>query len=177
VPTVLAGFKSAIERLPNLPLVIAVNSDESMRKIGKKDFEKEADRALKVAIPLAKTFPELKVIVMYYDEETPNELYQSLHRKSHTRTLQKWGYGTDAQAPKIEGAELFDFVYAYPLANDVKPICWHETPQASSPQQLTVIDLRDKLIAKDGVLFELPQDLAEFQSATLLQKLQSSFSK
>lgn len=170
VPTTLAGFKYAMQLQPQLPLVIAVNSDASMKNIGKTDCESQTVRALKAAEPLAELFPDNKVIVLFYDETTPNQLYTSLNRHGHTRTHHKWGYGTDASAPKIEGAELFECVYAYPMPNDQKPICWNETPLADKPQDIKVADLRGKLIATDGLLFELPEKLKQYQSSALAEE-------
>lgn len=170
VPTTLAGFKYSSQFQPYLPLVVAVNSDESMLRIGKVDFESQLERAMKVAEPLAEVFPDNKVIVLFYDEETPNKLYASLQRHGHTRTHHKWGYGTEPSAPKIEGAELFDRVYAYPMPNDKKPVCWEETPLADEPQDIQVVDLRGQLIAPDGVLFELPENLKKYQSSVLSEE-------
>ena len=170
VPTTLAGFRYVLESQPHLPLIIALNSDESMRQIGK-EVEPQEVRAEKIAGPLAEAFPDNKVLILFYDETTPNELYATLKRYHHTRTLHKWGYGTEPSAPKIEGAELFDFVYAYPLPNDQKPVCWYETPLADEPQNIQVVDLRGKSIVanrdpREGnfVLYELPDTLKEYQS-------------
>lgn len=170
VPTTLAGFRYMVDRQPHLPLVIAVNSDKSMYLMGKTGVEPQMVRALKVAEPLAEVFPDNRVIVLFYDEETPNQLYAALRRQGHTRTLHKWGYGTEPSAPKIEGAEFFDFVYGYPLPNDKKPVCWEETPLASQPQDIQVVDLCGRLIMSDGVLFELPGSLKKYQSSTMSEE-------
>lgn len=159
VPTALAGFKRVTQTQNHLPLVIAVNSDESMRNLNKKDFEPQATRAAKVAEPLAILFPDNPVVVIYYDATTPHELYKALKEKNLTRTLHKWGYGTNPQEPKIEGAEFFELVYAFPLPNDIKPVCYNDTEIAQEQQKITVDDLRGKLIAKEGILFELPTEL------------------
>jgi hypothetical protein len=165
---ILAGFKYASESKPQLPFVVAVNSDESMRRIGKNTHESQTARARKVAEPLADAFPHNRVIVLFYDEETPNELYTELHRQGHTYVHHKWGYGTEPSAPKIEGAEFFECVYAYPTPNDIKPVCWENTPVAKKSQDnIKVVDLRGKLIATDGVLFKLPNNLTHYQSPTL----------
>lgn len=159
VPTTLAGFKRVTESQPHLPLVIAVNSDVSMAELGKRDYEPQAVRAAKVADPLAKLFPDNQVIVIYYDEKTPNRLYESLKAHNFTRTLHKWGYGTAYDAPKIEGAEYFEIVFGFPLPNDIKPVCYDDTERAEEPQKIVVDDLRDKLISEKGLLFELPEEL------------------
>lgn len=159
IPTTLAGFKYVVDKQPHLPLVIAINSDKSMRAMGKEDFEPQNVRAQKVAEPLAKTFPENQVVIIYYDEQTPNALYEALNRHNLTRTLHKWGFGTSPEAPKIEAAEQFELTYAFPLPNDTKPVCYHDTPVSETAQKITVVDLRGDLIVKEGVLFDLPEDL------------------
>lgn len=170
VPTTLAGFKHVTKLYPQLPIIVATNSDESMRCIGKTDFESQDVRAKKVAEPLAEMFPNNKIIILFYDEATPNNLYKALKGQGHTRTLHKWGYGTTPDAPKIEGAEFFEHIYAYPLPNEQKPVCWNETPGLETQQTLIVEDLRGRLIAADGVLFEVPESLRQHQSASFTQQ-------
>lgn len=162
VPTTLAGFKRVTRVDAHLPIVVAVNSDKSMEELNKKDFEREEVRAKKVAEPLALAFPNTPVIIIFYDEATPNALYEALAKQGLTRTLHKWGYGTNPDAPKIEGAEQFERVYGFPLPNDIKPVCYDDTPRADEPQKVTVEKLSD-LVSKDGVKFALPDELAEYQ--------------
>lgn len=162
VPTTLAGFYYIVRNTKPLPLIIAINSDESMEKIGIKDFEKQSIRANKVATPLATLFSDLQIIIIYYDETTPNALYEALHRENITETLHKWGYGTTLNSPKIEGAELFQAVYGFPLPNDIKPVCHDVTPIAEKSQNVNVVDLRNTLIIKEGILFEVPEELEEY---------------
>ncbi|HET9843786.1 MAG TPA: hypothetical protein VFP93_03920, partial [Gammaproteobacteria bacterium] len=165
VPTVLAGVKRVIQTQMHLPIIIAVNSDESMCRLGKQNFESQSIRSQKVAEPLAKAFPNNQIVVVYYDETTPTELYKVLSAKNFTRTLHKWGYGTDPKQPKIEGAEYFEMVYAFPLPNDIKPICYYDTHIASEPQKIIVDDLRDNLISREGlILFDLPEELSQYQA-------------
>lgn len=171
VPTTLAGFKRVTQTQAHLPLVIAVNSDVSMNVLGKRDFEPQATRAAKAAEPLAKLFTNNHIIIIYYDEKTPNELYEGLKSYNLTRTLHKWGYGTTPDTPKIEGAECFEIVYGFPLPNDIKPVCYDDTAMAEKPQKIVVDDLRDSLISKEGLLFELPEELQMYaakQEARLL---------
>ncbi len=169
VATTLAGFKHALtDSNLNLPLIIAVNSDESMRLMGKKDFKSQKTRAHIVAKPLAEAFPDNKVIVIFYDETTPNELYKLLANHKMTYSLYKWGYGTQANAPKIEGAELFNVVYGYPLVNDNKPVCWEETPVVDQTHIVKVADLRGTLITADRkCLFSLPECLSDYQDTSV----------
>lgn len=166
VPTTLAGFKRVTRVYPNLPLVVAINSDVSMKALGKTDFEDQSARAEKVAGPLAKLFSSNQVIVVYYDEKTPNQLYDALHAQNLTRTLHKWGYGTAPDAPKIEGAENFERVYGFPLPNDTKPVCYDDTEVAKEPQKIIVDDLRNDLISKQGLLFDLPDELKQYSAKT-----------
>lgn len=151
VPTVLTGFNHVnTTSKKGLPMVIAVNSDRSMMALGKQDFEDELTRANKVAIPLAEYFPQNKVFVIFYDEPTPFNLYKTLHKHNPAlmHTLHKWGYGTDPTAPKIEGAEYFQTVYASPLPNDTKPVCYDNTdlPAPGEKQNIVVVDLRNQII-------------------------------
>lgn len=170
VPTTLAGFKRATQSYPRLPLVIAVNSDKSMEAMGKTGFEDQHTRASKVAEPLQQLFPNNKVIVLYYDEETPLELYQALEKHNLTRTLHKWGYGTSKDAPMIKGAECFEQVYGFPLPNDKKPLCYHDTEKAKIPQDILIDDLRGKLItAENRLLFHLPDELKAYQDNSVNQ--------
>lgn len=167
LPTTLAGFKRVLQSYPNLPLVIAVNSDSSMQAIGKTDFEPQQVRAEKVALPLAMTFPDNQVVVVYYDEETPKELYEALARHRLTRTLHKWGYGTEPNSQVIEGAQYFEKVFGLPLPNDAKPVCYDQTRVAEAHDNVIVEDLRNTLVDADGVLFPLPDSLAHYQSASM----------
>lgn len=164
VPTTLAGFKRVTKTYSRLPLVIAVNSDKSMAAMGKTGYDNQQTRAEKVAIPLQQVFPKNKVIVVYYDEDTPFELYEALSKQALTRTLHKWGYGTSEDAPMIKGAEFFELVYGFPLPNDKKPLCYDISVKADKPQSIIVDDLRDELINADNkVLFKLPHSLKEYE--------------
>lgn len=169
VATTLAGFKYVLaDSNPNLSLIIAINSDESMRSMGKTDFKDQKTRANVVAKPLAEAFPKNKVIIIFYDEKTPNKLYESLAKNEITHSLHKWGYGTESNAPKIEGAELFSVVYGYPLVNDLKPLCWKDTPVVDQKNIIKVADLRGKLITSERkCLFVLPESLKDYQDASV----------
>jgi hypothetical protein len=146
VPTTITGF-GHVNSLEQLPMVIAINSDVSMASLNITCPESQELRARKVAEPLAKAFPGNDVYVVFYDEKTPFTLYQALHAAGKTTTLHKWGYGTVPDAPKIEGAEFFDRVYAYPLPNDQKPVCYEITAKPDTHQDITVVDLRESFQA------------------------------
>lgn len=144
VPTTLAGFKYIDDQFntDGAALIIAVNSDVSMARINElkvqkgesvNESEDQYTRALKVAKPLAETFPDRDVIVVFYDEETPTELYDALaEREFGMESLQKWGYGTSEKAGRIEGAHNFNRVFGFPFPNDTRelaPYCNSLTPR------------------------------------------------
>lgn len=149
VPTTLAGFQFIAENR-NLSkghhvFLIGVNSDISMEGImdakqasraERESVEDQQVRALKVAAPLALQHPKRDIIVTYYDEATPTELYRTLRHdlRCDTYTLHKWGYGTKPDAPKIEGSEYFDFTLGFPMPNDRNPVCYGITPVENQPQ-------------------------------------------
>ncbi len=169
IPTTLAGFKRVMQVAPNAPLIIAVNSDKSMKALGKEGFDSQIVRARKVAEPLAQTFPESPVFVMFYDEQTPAELYKKLASKGLTKTLHKWGgYGIGADPKKIEGAENFELVYAFPFPDGSNALCLNETDRAKEPQKIIIEDLTDSYITtKDKVCFKLPESLAAYENHLL----------
>lgn len=170
VATSLAGFKHVLEHVDaKLPLVIAINSDVSMQALGKSGYEDQFKRADNVASPLAAAFPDNRVIVMFYDDKTPVALYDFLSKQHITHTLYKWGFGTQPNAPKIEGAEYFAHVFGYPLVDDLKPVCWLDTPH-DAQQNVVVADLRNVLITPDRkCLFPLPAALSQYQSKVELK--------
>jgi|688.fasta_scaffold12672_13 hypothetical protein len=158
VPTVLAGFQYAVDKAganDSSALIIAVNSDKSMAlidaKSGKPTVESEEVRARKVAEPLALQHPDRQVVVLYYDEETPNRLYDALKENGFSaKSLFKWGYGTNPQAGVIEGAENFDVVRGFPLPNDIKPVCAELTRMTDQKGSIEVVDLRGTYISSDN---------------------------
>ncbi len=152
-------------------LIIAINSDASMLAInaqrtaqleteiaaGRKTVEDRAKlqaeiarqedqqaRALKVAVPLAQQHPTRPVVVMFYDQDTPNKLYGGLKAAGFgMESLLKWGYGTKPQEGRIEGAEYFKRTLGFPLPNDIAPICATITPVGGQKGTVTVVDLRE----------------------------------
>jgi len=156
VPTTKAGFDYIDNRvaLPDDIIVLAINSDASMNGIftkneaSQKDFDElESDtvRAEKVAIPLAEKFPHRQIVVMFYDEETPTALYDFLAEQGNVnlRSLHKWGYGTNPEGPKIEGAHNFGRVFGFPLPNDTKPVCHDITVCEDQSEIVEVIKLTE----------------------------------
>lgn len=155
VPTTLGGFEHAIDaekkRLgaaaPTPHLLIVVNSDKSValiyeqkkqkpglsvEEVSKIDAEKDSIlaqtqlvRATRVAEPLARQHPDLKVSVAFFDGQTPNTFFNSCAaEKVNLDILFKFGYGTDPNQGIIEGIEYFSqAVYAYPFPNNAQPLC------------------------------------------------------
>lgn len=175
VPTMLAGFQFVKEKVAGAEdsFLIAVNSDASMRGIVKQapvglpEIEGQEARALKVALPLAQQHPDRRVIVAFYDEETPEKLYGRMNEKGVTlASLFKWGYGTDPGAKPILGALNFKRVFAFPSLNDVKPVCHHITTGAQEGV-VEVVRLQDEvganahpyISAAGKVLFNVPPAL------------------
>lgn len=134
VPTTLASFQFIADNdhlcKKHHAFVIGVNSDVSMRNAGIDVQEDQQTRALKVALPLALQHPDRTIAVIYYDEETPEELYRALRHDvgADLYTLHKWGYGTAPNAPKIIGSDHFEFTFGFPLPNDQKPVFYDKTP-------------------------------------------------
>ena len=180
VPTTLAGFKFIDDKVADLSdvFLVAVNSDVSMQNIMNQKNASAAERAAledqhvraaKVAIPLSEMFPHRTILVVYYDKETPTDLYGSLYVAGlNLKSLHKWGYGTDPNAPKIEGAYGFRNKIAYPLPNDVKPVCFDLTVKEDQSAIVQVVKLTEAIgphrapyISKQGkVLFPVPASLA-----------------
>lgn len=185
IPTMLAGFHYLHDKVAahGDAFLIAVNSDVSMNAImdqkqasqeERAALEDQYQRAMKVAMPLSYQFPDRKIVVVFYDKGTPNDLYDTLAAEAlNLETLHKWGYGTDPKAPKIEGAENFNRVLAYPLPNDVKPVCYGITGHADQADIIQVIKLSEVegphgkayISAKGKVLFPVAALLEEHAEA------------
>jgi len=182
VPTTLAGFKYVEDTRTHNDdaFLVAVNSDASMKAIYHmkgasekewRDLEGPEERAMKVAGPLADLFPDREIIAVFYDDETPNALYRSLRDSAYLGSLHKWGYGTSPLAPGIEGAECFREVLAFPLPNDIKPVCYDLTRGPGSDNQPgKIIKLTDEIGPHDKpyitptnqVLFPVPGSLTQY---------------
>jgi len=180
VPTVLAGFEYAVEQSPKddaSALVIAVNSDKSMKLIMDKKnatqaerdaLENHLQRARKVAFPLMEQHLDREIVVIYYDEETPNALYDKMNAAGFgMKSLFKWGYGTNPQEGVIEGVECFDVVRGHPLPNDIKPVCTELTRKTGQAGYVDVVDLRGTYISSDNKILFMPKhpDLLSYAKA------------
>jgi hypothetical protein len=160
-PTTLAATQYIADNNPDGIMVIAVNSDKSYRAIlaqqGKSEEEiaNEIKRApeKKRAQNIAETVAHLKlknpVIVVFYDEETPEELYKRLAEKNlPLKSIYKWGYGTRRGGPTIPGAQYFEKVFAFLLPNDEPPAAYNQTALGDN-EGVNVLDLR-KVVGPHG---------------------------
>ncbi|MDD3371663.1 MAG: hypothetical protein PHE27_07565 [Alphaproteobacteria bacterium] len=158
VPTTLAGFQFIGDQDDtDTPFIIAVNSDKSMKAIMEekiangtateaeaKAVEDQETRARKVAEPLALQNPNRKIVVVFYNEGTPNALYDGLCEAGFgMASLYKWGYGTDPRAGVIEGAENFKKTYGFPFPGDVRPLCDDLTRRGGQAGTVIVKNLRE----------------------------------
>lgn len=171
VPTSLAGFDYLNDQEETSPsaLIIAVNSDKSMQGImdaknasadERANLEGQDTRALKVAKPIADAYPERSVVVMFYDEDTPTALYDHLAETEFgMRSLHKWGYGTDPDAPKIEGAHNFEQIFAFPLPNDTKPVCYDLTVAEDQSDVVQVVKLTETSRPNGGAPYFAPKNV------------------
>ena len=172
VPTTIAGFAYLNDRQcckkenDRDVFVIAVNSDVSMQKIAdqknwsdeqRAQIEPMAVRAYKVALPLINEYPNRHVVIVTYDDDTPTALYDALAESGlKMATLHKWGYGTDPNAPRIEGAYNFSTVFAFPMPNDERPVCHDITVREDQSGVVEVIRLTDRLNHKYCEPYILP---------------------
>ncbi len=181
-PAFLAAFKRVIDLKDGIdtPLIVAINSDISMIQSFKgKDNEAELvktlisqeERAQNVISLLSGLFPNRSVVAVFYDEQTPHELYRGLSQNGFgMRSLHKVGYGTTPNEKPIVGAEFFEWVYACPLPHDAKPFMYNDTRDVNSnDRQPDVVEKLTEVIGphgspyltKEGLpLFKLPTELA-----------------
>ena len=170
VPTTIAGFNylNDQEEVSPSAFIIAVNSDVSMKGVmdannasdqERYTLENQQTRALKVAKPLADEFPNRSIIIMFYDEDTPTVLYNHLAETGFgMRSLHKWGYGTDPKLPKIEGAHNFGQVFAFPLPNDTKPVCYDLTVAEDQSDVVQVVKLTETVNNAGQAYFPAPRN-------------------
>lgn len=73
----------------------------------------------------------------------PTPLYDAISKSGvvKMKSLHKWGYRTDPDAPKIEGAHNFATVYGFPLPNDTKPLCHDLTAYEDQSSFVEVVKL------------------------------------
>jgi hypothetical protein len=73
---ILSGFQYAVDNAPKgdkSALILAMGSDKSQSH-----NKSEMVRAVEIAEPLVEKFPDRKVVVLFFDEKTPEELYNAL---------------------------------------------------------------------------------------------------
>ncbi len=148
---------------------------EAQRKLqtDRGNTELQNVRAAKLAQPLADQFPNRDIVILFYDEATPTELYEALSLKGFgMTTLFKWGFGTKPDAPRIEGAGNFENVLAFPFLNDDKAIC-HDITVAEDQSDFVKVmrlqeetDIRPAYMSTDGkLLFRLAESLQRYAPA------------
>lgn len=153
IPKMLAGFQHVAEHhaKPDDVFLLGVNSDASFhaamraKNMSESDIaslESQESRAMKVGVPLALQNPEKLVVAMFYDEETPQQLYNALaDARTSLATLHKWDYATQPNAAKIVGAENFKKTLGFPSADGSTPIGADLTPKEDQSGIVRVIDL------------------------------------
>lgn len=144
VPTMLSGYQyiQDAHAARRDAFMIAVNSDESVKLLmdmknasaeERARQEPQLVRALKVAEPISRQFPKRPIIIAFYDQATPRELYATLDDGIvPIKTLHKWGFGTNPDAPRIEGAIHAEKVIGFPLPNDIKPVAYDITKRGNN---------------------------------------------
>lgn len=157
IPTTLCAFEYVKDYLarPGDALVIAINSDHSMRGImdaknaspeDRASVEDQVARARKVSIPLALQHPDRQIVILFYDEETPTPLYDFLAENGfNMQSLHKWGFGTEKGGKRIEGAHNFATVLALPLPNDTKPVCYELTQEEDQTDINIIVKLTETI--------------------------------
>lgn len=130
---------------------------------------------MKVALPLAQMVGNRSILVTFFDEPTPHELYTLLSEfKLGLESIHKWGFGTKPGEPKIVGAELFKNVYGFPLPNDIKPVAYDITDREDQPS-VKVAKLTEQFgkhgtpyLSTDGkILFPVPPELQQYTQVAL----------
>lgn len=156
VPKMLAGFQYVADNHAKRDdvFLVGVNSDASfhaaMRAKNMPDseiaaLETQEDRAMKVAIPLALQNPEKLVVAMFYDEQTPKQLYDALaDARNALATLHKWDYATQPNAAKIVGVEDFRKTLAFPSLDGSIPLGADLTPKRDQSHIVDVVNLTEE---------------------------------
>jgi len=161
LPSTVAAFQYLTDsgRFPaDAAITIALNSDASLRNSllekGASDDdltaqEPQRQRAMKLWPALSAQFPERRVIILFYDQPDPAQLYNTIAAGGMTRiaNLHKYAFGVpqgpDQSVKKILGAEAAETVYGFPLPKDTAHMhspFWNVTPEGGQ-KDYTVIDL------------------------------------
>lgn len=120
----------------------ALNEEIKVFQMQRENLEDQFTRGMKVADPLAEANPDRPIYIVFYDEETPTELYNAIKAAGlNFASLHKHGYGTDKDAPRIEGAHNAERVIAYPFPNNSKPLCHDITIHEDQSRFVEVVDL------------------------------------
>lgn len=142
--TTLSGF-DYVNSKNTLSMVVAIHSDKSMAALGKVLFEPQLERAEKIADTLSKTFSDRQLIIIFFDEKTPANLYRALQQHHLTKTLHKWSYTTNLQTINIEGVQYFNNAYVFPMTNVKKTPLSQNANSCAQLQKIELIDLESKV--------------------------------
>lgn len=184
IPTLISGFQYVADNVAGHKdaFVVFVNSDKSLNdmydKTGDerfKNFPDQFERMATIAKAMKAQFPERPVIIGFYDEETPTELYEHLRDNSMVQmgSLYKFGYGTNPAAKKIEGADCFDMTIGFPFPNDAKPVCENITDSEDQSDIVEVFKLTEEvgphgnvyMTTDNKILYPLADELKQFAAS------------
>ena len=185
LPTLISGFQYIADNVAGEKdaFVVFVNSNQSLNdmydKTGDerfKEFPDQFERMATIAKAMKAQFPDRPVIIGFYDEEKPTELYEHLRDESavHLGSLYKFGYGTNPEAKKIEGADCFDMTIGFPFPNDAKPVCENITAAEDQSDIVEVFKLTDEIgphgaaymTTENKILFPLVDELKQYSAPT-----------
>lgn len=180
LPTLISGFQYIADNVAGErdAFVVFINSDQSLKdmydKTGDerfKDFPDQFERMTVIAKAMQVQFQGRPIIIGYYDQETPTELYETLSNESYVAmgSLYKFGYGTNPEAKKIEGADCFDVTIGFPFPNDAKPVCHDITDAEDQSHVVEVFKLTEEIgphgkpymTSDNKVLFPLAEELQQ----------------
>lgn len=171
IPLMLCGFHHMQQGYGELPFVIAVNSETSMRELNCQDERSASQRAASIVNALGIQFPQQTIIVIQYDQKTPAELYQHLAQSGLTKSLHKWGYGLGQNTPCIIGAEYFDNVVGFVPPAKYKPVAHAMTPLQENSEPRSQTEAANELITDNFLVkFNLREGLQHFQYPGLRQQ-------
>ena len=189
-PAFLAAFRRVIDLQPEagVPLIVAINSDKSMIDSFKgknnedvlvQDLAPQIERAKNVTSLLSALFPDRQTVAIFYDEQTPFELYEALNKNGFDiSSLHKVGFGTSPDDKPIIGAQFANWVYACPAPFAGKPVMYTDTRAANEfDTRPNLVEDITEVIGPHGatyiqkgnggkILFPVPAVLSQYSLAT-----------
>lgn len=122
---------------------VAINSNESMEAHMSGRVRVDQYECAGYAIQGAREAYEktgIPIIIMFYDEATPAELYEELEKAGiGLNVLYKYGYG---EKKDIVGANLFRNVLSFKNIGDKTPTFYDQTSDIQSTDGITYVDLQ-----------------------------------